>query len=63
MTLRQINALKNVLTLAGERVEQFHSHDYLDSEIVTADNQIKIIKQLIIEQENIALAQADSEDF
>ena len=63
MTLKQINALKNVLILARERVEQFHSPDYLDAEIVTADNSIKIIRQLIMEQENIALAQADSEDF
>lgn len=62
ITLKQINALKNVLSLAEEVVNPDYK-PFLDADDVIAHNSIKIIKQLIIEQENIALAQADSEDF
>ena len=62
MTLEQINALKNVLFLAEEVVHPDYN-PFLDADDVIAHNSIKIIRELIIEQENVSLAQADSEDF
>tara|TARA_R100000008_G_scaffold44268_1_gene25740 strand:+ start:1531 stop:1974 length:444 start_codon:yes stop_codon:yes gene_type:complete len=37
-------ALENVLELAGERLEQFQSPDYLDADIVNAMDSIKLVK-------------------
>ena len=37
-------ALENVLTLAGERLEQFQSPDYTDADIVIADESIRAVK-------------------
>jgi len=37
-------ALDNVLELAGERLEQFQSPDYLDADIVNAMDSIKLVK-------------------
>jgi len=62
MTLEQINALKNVVFLAEEVVHPDYN-PFHDADDVIAHNSIKIIRELIIEQENIALAQANSEDF
>ena len=61
MTSEQINALKNVLFLAEEVVHPDYN-PFLDADDVIAHNSIKIIRELIIEQENVSLAQADSED-
>jgi len=61
MTLEQINALKNVVFLAEEVVHPDYN-PFQDADDIIAHNSIKIIRELIVEQENIALAQADSED-
>ena len=37
-------ALKNVLTLAGERLEQFHTPDYTDADIEIADESIRAVR-------------------
>ena len=60
MTLEQINALKNVVFLAEEVVHPDYN-PLQDADDINAHNSIKIIRELIIEQENVALAQADSE--
>ena len=61
MTLEQINALKNVLFLAEEVVHPDYN-PFHDADDVIAHNSIELIRKLIVEQENISLAQADSED-
>tara|TARA_Y100001935_G_C17310426_1_gene515592 strand:- start:1975 stop:2169 length:195 start_codon:yes stop_codon:yes gene_type:complete len=62
MTSEQIIALKNVLFLAEEVVHPDYN-PFHDADDVIAHNSIKLIRELITEQENIALAKADSEDF
>mgnify|MGYP003643723607 CR=1 FL=1 len=49
-----INALKNTLILAGERMEQLYSPDYSDGEIEIADESLRMIKRFInkIEEKN-----------
>jgi hypothetical protein len=37
-------ALQNVLTLAGERLEQFHTPDYTDADIEIADESIRAVR-------------------
>ena len=37
-------ALENVLTLAGERLEQFQSPDYTDADIEIADESIRAVR-------------------
>jgi len=41
-------ALDNVLELAGERLEQFQSPDYLDADIVNAMDSIQIVKDYFL---------------
>jgi|TARA_R100000084_G_C4595704_1_gene120641 hypothetical protein len=61
LTSEQIIALKNVLFLAEEVVHPDYN-PFHDADDVIAHNSIKIIRELIIEQENVSLAQADLED-
>jgi|TARA_B100000519_G_scaffold150738_1_gene131627 hypothetical protein len=61
LTSEQIIALKNVLFLAEEVVHPDYN-PFHDADDVIAHNSIELIRELITEQENIALAKADSED-
>tara|TARA_Y100000361_G_scaffold32508_1_gene27195 strand:- start:433 stop:621 length:189 start_codon:yes stop_codon:yes gene_type:complete len=61
MSFEQINALKMVVFLAEEVLTPDYN-PFQDADDIIAHNSIKIIRELIIEQENVTLAQADSED-
>tara|TARA_R110002051_G_scaffold77497_1_gene140982 strand:+ start:401 stop:589 length:189 start_codon:yes stop_codon:yes gene_type:complete len=62
MTDEQINALKNVLFLAEEVVSDEYN-PFQNADDVIAHDSIKIIRELIIERENVALAKSDVKDF
>ena len=61
LTSEQIIALKNVLFLAEEVVHPDYN-PFHDADDVIAHNSIELIRELITEQENIALAKADLEE-
>ena len=61
ITDEQIIALKNVLLLAEEVLSDEYN-PFQDADDVIAHNSVKIIRELIIEQENISLAKADLND-
>ena len=62
MTSEQINALKNVLILAEEVVSEEYN-PFQTADDVIAHNSIKIIRELILEQDTKPTTEADSEYF
>ena len=53
-------AMRNVLELAKERVDQFHTLSFTHAEDILADQSIKIVDNYLNEQQNIAIAKDDS---